>query len=171
MREPKKLRGIFEKIPGSGVWWVEHYDADAKRHRELAGTKATTIKLQAKRQADKLARRPRQGATSCWFAWLRGPATRHMCVLNRSQSTSSFRSPTLHALLRTGQHHLLNRELKSRPCRRSREETAGHRIHHRRETFSRSGIFWPQGRLILLRRGSRCFLSCGFLVQLGPFGF
>jgi integrase len=57
MKEAKKLRGISEKIPGSGVWWVEHYDADGKRHRELAGTKATAIKLQAKRQADKLAQR------------------------------------------------------------------------------------------------------------------
>jgi hypothetical protein len=57
MKEQKKLRGIFEKIPGSGIFWVEHYDADGKRHRELAGTKGTAIKLQAKRQADKLAQR------------------------------------------------------------------------------------------------------------------
>jgi hypothetical protein len=48
---------MIPAVPGSNVWWVEHYDSDGKRHRELAGTRATAIKLQAKRQADKLAQR------------------------------------------------------------------------------------------------------------------
>ena len=45
----KKLRGIYERIPGSQIWWVQWFDGAGNRHREKAGTKAAAIKLQAKR--------------------------------------------------------------------------------------------------------------------------
>jgi hypothetical protein len=35
----KKLRGIFERIAGSGVWWVRYADRTGKIHREKAGTR------------------------------------------------------------------------------------------------------------------------------------
>jgi hypothetical protein len=34
---PNKQRGVFEKQPGSGVWWICYFDADGKRHREKVG--------------------------------------------------------------------------------------------------------------------------------------
>jgi site-specific recombinase XerD len=58
-------RGVWERIPGSGIWWVHYYDAEGKRHREKVGRKAEAIKLYHQRKADahagrKLARPLRQ---------------------------------------------------------------------------------------------------------------
>lgn len=47
--ENKKVRGLFERPAGSGVWWVEYYDAEGKRHREKAGSKGNAIKLRTQR--------------------------------------------------------------------------------------------------------------------------
>ncbi len=52
-----RQRGVFEKVPGSGVWWVHYYDGDGKRRREKAGTKANAIALYYKRKAEALAGR------------------------------------------------------------------------------------------------------------------
>lgn len=49
-----RQRGIFEKIPGSGVWWIHFYDASGKRRREKAGTKGTAIALYRKRKQEAL---------------------------------------------------------------------------------------------------------------------
>jgi site-specific recombinase XerD len=50
-------RGIFEKVPGSGIWWIHWYDADRRRHREKAGTKSAAIALYRKRKTEVLERR------------------------------------------------------------------------------------------------------------------
>lgn len=46
-----KVRGVFEKIPGSGVWWIQYF-ADGKRRRECVGRKSAAIELYQKRKAD-----------------------------------------------------------------------------------------------------------------------
>jgi site-specific recombinase XerD len=51
---PAKVRGLSEKPEGSGIWWVQWFDAEGRRHREKAGTKAAAIKLKAKRTTDRL---------------------------------------------------------------------------------------------------------------------
>jgi hypothetical protein len=33
-------RGVFEREPGSGVWWICYFDRFGKKHREKAGTKS-----------------------------------------------------------------------------------------------------------------------------------
>jgi len=43
-------RGVFEREPGSGVWWICYFDQFGKRHREKAGTKSVAIKLYRKRK-------------------------------------------------------------------------------------------------------------------------
>jgi integrase len=43
-------RGVFERVPGSGVWWICYFDRFGKRHREKAGTKSVAIKLYGKRK-------------------------------------------------------------------------------------------------------------------------
>jgi integrase len=43
-------RGVFEKLPGSGVWWICYFDRFGKRHREKAGTKSVAVKLYGKRK-------------------------------------------------------------------------------------------------------------------------
>jgi len=45
-----KHRGVFEKIPGSGVWWVRYFDQFGKKRREKAGTRSVAIKLYGKRK-------------------------------------------------------------------------------------------------------------------------
>jgi len=49
-------RGIFERPAGSGVWWIRWHDAQGRRHREKAGTKATALKLYTKRKQQALER-------------------------------------------------------------------------------------------------------------------
>jgi integrase len=43
-------RGIWERVPGSGVWWVRWRDGDGRLHREKAGSKSIAISLLNKRR-------------------------------------------------------------------------------------------------------------------------
>ena len=39
MGSPKNpMRGVFEKHPGSGIWWINYRDAQGQRHREPVGS-------------------------------------------------------------------------------------------------------------------------------------
>ena len=49
----KKERGIYEKIPGSGVWWIR-YHADGREHREKVGRRGDALKLYQLRKTDAL---------------------------------------------------------------------------------------------------------------------
>lgn len=44
-------RGIYEKVKGSGEYWIRYADVDGKIRREKAGTKANAHKLRLKRKA------------------------------------------------------------------------------------------------------------------------
>lgn len=50
LRESKTHRGIFERPPGSGKWWICYFDQNGKRRREKAGTKSAAIMLYRKRK-------------------------------------------------------------------------------------------------------------------------
>jgi hypothetical protein len=50
----KKLRGIYEKVPGSDVWWIQYFDASGRRRREKAGRRSDAVDLLAKRKTEKL---------------------------------------------------------------------------------------------------------------------
>ena len=43
-KEEKKPRGVFERPPNSGIWWIQYF-ADGKRHREKVGRKSDAIDL------------------------------------------------------------------------------------------------------------------------------
>jgi integrase len=45
-----KPRGVYEKLAGSGVWWICYFDQFGKKRREKAGTKSVAIKLYGKRK-------------------------------------------------------------------------------------------------------------------------
>jgi integrase len=49
-----KQRGIFEKTPNSGVWWIRYTDAAGRLRREKAGTKSAAIDLYRKRKQQAL---------------------------------------------------------------------------------------------------------------------
>ena len=53
-REARKVRGVYEKVPGSGVWWVRHADATGRIRRELAGAKSAAVALYQKRKTEAL---------------------------------------------------------------------------------------------------------------------
>jgi integrase len=52
-----KERGVFERPPGSDIWWIHWHDHLGKRHREKAGTKSSAIKLYRKRKTEELQRK------------------------------------------------------------------------------------------------------------------
>ena len=49
-------RGLFERPPRSGVWWINFY-RDGKQHREKVGRKSDALKLYQLRKADATAGR------------------------------------------------------------------------------------------------------------------
>jgi site-specific recombinase XerD len=51
--DSKKYRGVFEKVPGSGVWWIQYWGADGQRHREKAGRLKFAQDLVEKRRTEK----------------------------------------------------------------------------------------------------------------------
>jgi integrase len=53
----KSERGIFEKLPDSGIWWIRYTDAAGRYRREKAGSYTLATKLLSKRRGDALAGR------------------------------------------------------------------------------------------------------------------
>jgi integrase len=53
-KEVKKVRGVFERPPGSAVWWIQYFDSDGRRRREKAGTRDNAKKLVEKRRMETL---------------------------------------------------------------------------------------------------------------------
>jgi len=49
-----RQRGVFEKVPGSGEWWIRYVDAQGRYRREKAGTKSAAILLYRKRKTEAL---------------------------------------------------------------------------------------------------------------------
>jgi integrase len=47
-----KQRGVYEKKPGSGVWWVRYADITGRIRREKAGTKSNALTLYRKRKTE-----------------------------------------------------------------------------------------------------------------------
>jgi hypothetical protein len=47
-------RGVYEKAPGSGEWWIRYVDAQGRYRREKAGTKSNAIDLVRKRKTEAL---------------------------------------------------------------------------------------------------------------------
>lgn len=46
----RKVRGVFEKVPGSDSWWICYYDAAGKKRREKVGPRGAAIELVEKRR-------------------------------------------------------------------------------------------------------------------------
>ena len=48
--KPRNPRGVFEKFPGSGVWWIRYADTTGHIRREKAGAKSVALVLYRKRK-------------------------------------------------------------------------------------------------------------------------
>ena len=53
-RARRNPRGVFEKLPGSGAWWIRYVDAAGRYRREKAGSKGNAIDLVRKRKNEAL---------------------------------------------------------------------------------------------------------------------
>src|SRR5689334_21574519 len=53
-KKPRRVRGIYEKVNGSGQWWIRYADTDGKIRREVAGTRATALHLYKIRKTEVL---------------------------------------------------------------------------------------------------------------------
>ena len=51
--EPKAIRGLWERIPGSNVWWIRYRDANGRLRREKVGRKGDALDLLNKRRNDR----------------------------------------------------------------------------------------------------------------------
>ena len=49
-RDRRRERGIFERHPGSGLWWVCYFDENGRKHREKVGPKGLALKVYQKRK-------------------------------------------------------------------------------------------------------------------------
>jgi len=54
MRTYEKVRGVFEKVPGSNIWWIRYNDTDGRVRREKAGLRQSAINLYRKRKTEVL---------------------------------------------------------------------------------------------------------------------
>ena len=54
-KKRRNPRGVFEKVPGSGEWWICFWDAQGRKRREKAGAKGMAIDLYRKRKTEALA--------------------------------------------------------------------------------------------------------------------
>ncbi|HEY1647066.1 MAG TPA: site-specific integrase [Terracidiphilus sp.] len=53
-RNEKRLRGIFEMPPDSGIFYIQYFDINGNRRREKVGRRSDAITLLAKRKTEKL---------------------------------------------------------------------------------------------------------------------
>lgn len=49
-----RQRGVYEKFPGSGTWWIRYADTMGRLRREKAGTKSAALSLYRKRKTEAL---------------------------------------------------------------------------------------------------------------------
>jgi len=96
-------RGVYEKLPGSGVWWVRYADTTSRIRREKAGTKSAALTLYRKRktetlQGKKLPENLRTPMVS--FAELAHDALAYSKAHKRSYESDLIRMPRLLAAFR-----------------------------------------------------------------------
>src|ERR1035437_878821 len=46
----KKQRGIYERVPGSGIWWIRYADENSRLRREKVGNRSAATQLYQKRK-------------------------------------------------------------------------------------------------------------------------
>ena len=96
-------RGVYEKFPGSGTWWIRFADTMGRLRREKAGTKSAALMLYRKRktealQGKKLPESLRTPMVS--FAQIAHDALAYSKTHKRTYEDDLFRIPKLLAAFR-----------------------------------------------------------------------
>jgi integrase len=83
------IRGVYEKEPGSGIWWIRWTDAQGQLHREKAGRKSDAKTLVYKRRTETLQQRklPEQFRAKLTFGTLCDDAVEHSKATNDDKVT------------------------------------------------------------------------------------
>ena len=83
------IRGVYEKEPGSGVWWIRWTDSTGKLHREKAGRKSDAKTLVDKRRTETIQKRklPEQFRARITFGALCDDALEHSKATNNPKVT------------------------------------------------------------------------------------
>jgi len=83
------IRGVYEKKPGSNVWWIRWTDARGRLHREKAGRRTDAQTLIAKRRTETLQKKklPEQFHSKVTFDSLCDDALEHSRATNDGKVT------------------------------------------------------------------------------------
>lgn len=89
MATVQAIRGVYEKEPGSGIWWVRWTDSAGKLHREKAGRKSDAKTLIDKRRTEtlQLKKLPEQFRAKVTFGTLCDDALEHSRATNDDKVT------------------------------------------------------------------------------------
>jgi site-specific recombinase XerD len=52
MTEKQKMRGVFERPRGSGIFWINYYDSEGRRHREKIGRESVAVEAYLQRRME-----------------------------------------------------------------------------------------------------------------------
>jgi site-specific recombinase XerD len=85
----KPVRGVFQKVAGSGVWWIRWTDAHGKLHREKAGRRSDALTLIDKRRTQTIqhAKLPEKFRAKVTFNSLCNDALEHSAAHNSPKVT------------------------------------------------------------------------------------
>lgn len=86
-------RGLLERIPNSGIWWIRWTDHHGKRHLEKAGRRGDAIDLLAKRKHETLLKRKlpeKLRGRTLLFSELSKDALSHSKEANGDRSTAEL---------------------------------------------------------------------------------
>jgi hypothetical protein len=83
------IRGIYERKPGSGVWWIRWTDSNGKLHREKAGRRSDAKTLVDKRRTETLQQKklPEQFRSKVTIDSLCDDALEHSRATNNAKVT------------------------------------------------------------------------------------
>lgn len=98
-KQAKKARGIYEKVPGSGVWWIRYADATGRIRREKIGLKQSATTLYQKRKTEVLQGKklPESRKRVVGFGELIGDALAYSKAHKRSYDDDVYRFGKLRA--------------------------------------------------------------------------
>ena len=97
MPDKRNPKGLYEKLKGSGVWWIRYADEDGTIKRELAGTKANASRLYHNRKSAVLEGRklPSRTRAIVTFSEIADDALEHSKAHKLSSADDVCRMPLL----------------------------------------------------------------------------
>ena len=111
----RKPRGVFEKVPGSEIWWIRYADAMGRIRREKAGTKGAAIKLYSKRKTEALQSKKLPETLKkrvVRFSELADDALKHVKANNEGHEVDAYRITGLKEVFGNGPAEIPIHELR-----------------------------------------------------------